>query len=404
MHEVNTNCPPRVPVRVRRFKGTCSYDGTEFFGWQQQSDPEKPTIQGVLSQRLSRFLKEPTRVIGSGRTDAGVHAIAQVFCFDVNVYENENLEVGINSLTNTVPVRNTSTKAKKRKGKHQQWGRGDFVEDICRNPNAAFLLLRALKSLPGVREGALVVTNVEEVNENFHARLSVSNKRYRYVIREDSASPFEDRYCWALGLDRSLTPGSVVKRLDIKTMKKAAEMMKGEHDMRNFAIMQEGDPRNPVRHLTMFNLDVYDVAVDPVYTAPTPTYVSAMYRPTAYTPDGEDQGTDEIVGANVNVSTRPTYHKIVITVECDYFLMRMVRMLVGTLVDVGLGAVSLERLAVLLTPSPSLAHSNSHVRDQVQIVGQVAQRFKRPDGVRTAPARGLYMVCPFYDGVGTAIG
>src|SRR5689334_472926 len=90
------NCPARA-VRIsqavshgkarlastlmRRIKATIAYDGTAFHGWQVQ--PGLPTIQGVLETIVSEMEGAPVHVAGSGRTDAGVHAIAQVAAFTI---------------------------------------------------------------------------------------------------------------------------------------------------------------------------------------------------------------------------------------------------------------------------------------------------------------------------------
>jgi len=64
---------------MRHFKITIAYDGTDFHGWQMQSD--KPTIQGEISSVLSRLTQETVALHGAGRTDAGVHALGQVASF-----------------------------------------------------------------------------------------------------------------------------------------------------------------------------------------------------------------------------------------------------------------------------------------------------------------------------------
>ncbi len=61
-----------------RIRMTMEYDGTDYFGWQKQKRPDQPSIQGTLEECLSRVFQEPIRVIGSGRTDRGVHARKQV--------------------------------------------------------------------------------------------------------------------------------------------------------------------------------------------------------------------------------------------------------------------------------------------------------------------------------------
>lgn len=83
---------------MRKIKLLLTYDGTEFEGWQRQ--PDKRTIQGVLEEALSRMYNEPIKTFGSGRTDAGTHAVAQVAHFEAPKILNgeERLVRALNSL------------------------------------------------------------------------------------------------------------------------------------------------------------------------------------------------------------------------------------------------------------------------------------------------------------------
>lgn len=82
---------------MRRIRMTVSYDGTEYHGWQVQ--PGLPTIQSVLEKVLAEIEGAPVKIAGSGRTDAGVHALAQVAAFTlVNPIPVENLRKAINRL------------------------------------------------------------------------------------------------------------------------------------------------------------------------------------------------------------------------------------------------------------------------------------------------------------------
>src|SRR3954471_18640568 len=77
-----------IESNASRWKCVCAYDGTTFAGWQSQAVTSAPggvprrAIQDVIEARLAEILKKPVRIHGSGRTDAGVHAQAQVFHFD----------------------------------------------------------------------------------------------------------------------------------------------------------------------------------------------------------------------------------------------------------------------------------------------------------------------------------
>jgi tRNA pseudouridine38-40 synthase len=129
---------------MRNLKLIVAYDGTEFHGWQSQ--PGLSTVQGELETALAKLFNHPVAVNGSGRTDAGVHARAQV----ANVQ--------------TIRTMNTGS--------------------VLKGSNAM---------LPeGIR-----VLDVEDVEETFHARLSAKSKTYEYHIwRKHIVSPFLCRYVY----------------------------------------------------------------------------------------------------------------------------------------------------------------------------------------------------------------
>ena len=156
----------------RNLKLTIAYDGTEFSGWQVQ--PNMATIQGVLSSAIGRITGENVLPQGSGRTDAGVHALGQV----------------ANFLTETVI------------------------------PTANFL-----RALNDVLPPAIRIMQVEEVAPEFHARKSAQAKTYRYrIFRGDVCSPFLARYVWHY-------PYPLLE----EAMAEAALLVEGEHDFTSFA-------------------------------------------------------------------------------------------------------------------------------------------------------------------------
>jgi tRNA pseudouridine38-40 synthase len=157
---------------VRNLKLTVSYDGYDFSGWQVQ--PEAATVQGTLASAIGRITGEKVLPQGSGRTDAGVHALAQVVTF--------------------------------------------VTESSVPTPNF-------LKALNDVLPPSVRVLEVEEMPAEFHARHSARSKTYRYrIYRGSICPPFLARYVWHY-------PYS----LDEAAMNGAAARVVGEHDFTSFA-------------------------------------------------------------------------------------------------------------------------------------------------------------------------
>ncbi len=160
---------------MSNFKIILEYDGTAYKGWQvQKSTPD--TIQGKLERILSKLAKKPVDVIGSGRTDAGVHAKGQV---------------------------------------------ANFLMDLPKGMTIDDLFVHINKSLPE----DIAVTNLEQVNDRFHARYSEKGKTYRYRIHVSPVSdPFARRFAYTY-LD---------KPLDVELMRQGAERLQGRHDFKSF--------------------------------------------------------------------------------------------------------------------------------------------------------------------------
>src|SRR6266436_2392274 len=162
----------RTPRRMRNLKLILSYDGSEFAGWQVQ--PEAATIQGTLASAIGRLTGEKVLPQGSGRTDAGVHALAQTATF---------------TTASPMPAEN-------------------FV-----------------KALNDILPPAIRVLEAREAAADFHARKSAKAKTYRYrVLRSPIGSPFLARYVWHFPY-----------HLDEESMRAAAWVIQGEHDFTSFA-------------------------------------------------------------------------------------------------------------------------------------------------------------------------
>jgi tRNA pseudouridine38-40 synthase len=160
------------PASGRVWKLVLAYDGTEFHGWQVQ--PDCATVQGELRDALARITGEDVLPQGSGRTDAGVHALGQVASF---------------SLTAPIPEAN---------------------------------LARALnRALPA----SIRVLSATRETSDFHARHSARAKTYEYrVFRGEICPPWRARYVYAYN-----------PPLKVEAMQRAALLVCGEHDFTSFA-------------------------------------------------------------------------------------------------------------------------------------------------------------------------
>jgi tRNA pseudouridine38-40 synthase len=250
----------RLQPKRRHFQLTIAYDGANYAGWQLQ--PNGRTIQELVEGALAKIAGGAVRVHGSGRTDAGVHAKAQVAncSFDTRL--------------------------------------------------ATTTLLRALNANLPVD---IRVQRVQEVDARFHARFSAKGKEYRYQIDCGMvADPFLRAYAW-----------HHPRPLNVAAMRQAARLLKGRHD---FAALSA----NPMR--------------------PVETTVRTVSK--------------------LSVTKRGSL--LTIAVVADGFLYKMVRSIVGALVKVGEGRMTVEQLQKLVKAK------------------------KRSALVETAPAHGLFLWRVFY--------
>jgi tRNA pseudouridine38-40 synthase len=179
---------------VRNLRVTLAYDGTEFLGWQVQSRGR--TVQGELEAALARLTGAHARVHGAGRTDVGVHALAQVASFaTASPIPCTKLRLGLDALTGA---------------------------DVA-------------------------ILEVVEAPAGFHARHSARGKTYRYqILNAPLPSPFLRRWAW-----------HVRAPLDRTAMRAAAAQLVGTHDVSSFRAAG-CDARTPVRELR--RVDVIDQA------------------------------------------------------------------------------------------------------------------------------------------------
>jgi tRNA pseudouridine38-40 synthase len=209
---------------LRNLRLVLEYDGTDFGGWQRQANAR--SVQGDVEEALAQMTGGPVTLRGAGRTDAGVHARAQVASFTTEV---------------AIPT-----------------------DGFRRGLNA---------NLPA----DVAIVAVDEVAESFDARRSARGKHYCYrLYTRESRSPLACRFSW-----------HVWRPLDLAAMQAAASALLGEHDFSAFRAA-DCERKNPVRIL----------------------------RRADVTRDGDEVRMD---------------------FEATAFLKNMVRILAGTLVEVGQG-------------------------------------------------------------------
>lgn len=210
-------------IEKKYFALTIKYDGTRYLGWQVQ--PQSPTIQEEIETALHRLTGSKVRIIGAGRTDAGVHA-------------------------------------------HDQ--HAHFAIDTRLDEHALF------KGLNAVLPDDILITSVQQVGRSFHARFSAVGKYYMYIVHQGTLPPlFTRNYAW-----------HVKYPLSIEKMRDAAQLFIGTHNFHNFCA-------NSGRENETFERTIIDIRIDHI----------------------------------------PPF--IVFHVLGKSFLYKMVRLMVGTLIDIG---------------------------------------------------------------------
>lgn len=174
---------------MAHFAALIAYDGTEYYGFQRQIESQ-PTIQSTIEDVLSQLARQPVTLLGSGRTDSGVHAVGQVITFSL------------------------------------EWQHGSEV------------LLKALNAkLPE----AIAILQLKQVPSAFHPRYDAQRRAYEYYIHDGPVrQPFKRRFSW-----------HVYKKLDEQSMNLAAQQLLGRHNFATFGQPPQGN--NFVREIYMAN-------------------------------------------------------------------------------------------------------------------------------------------------------
>ena len=200
---------------MRKLRFEVAYDGTDFNGWQVQ--PGLPTIQGALEEAIRTIEGKPVRVISSGRTDAGVHALAQVAAVSID------------------------------------------------NPIPACNFRRAVNR---VLPHSIRITSVSEVAPSFHPRFDATRKTYEYrIFREEVCPPFERRFVYYHPYP-----------LDEAAMIAAAPDIEGKHDFTAFAASDERDALNASKVRTIFRSTLSRKEQTLVYTVTGSGFLKHMVR------------------------------------------------------------------------------------------------------------------------------
>jgi tRNA pseudouridine38-40 synthase len=178
--------PARRAPELVRLRIDLAYDGSPFAGFARQ--PDQVTVQGTLEGALSRCLGQPVETTCAGRTDRGVHALAQVVHLDVDV---------------TVPTAQRS------------------LPDVLAGAAVGDSLRRRIDRLVGP---AIVVWRVRRVSDRFDARFSATSRGYRYRLADGvTLAPLERFDRWHVGVPLAVPP-----------MRRALRHVVGEHDFAAF--------------------------------------------------------------------------------------------------------------------------------------------------------------------------
>lgn len=170
---------------MKRYKLTLEYDGTNLIGWQENR--QGPSVQSLVQGAIKNFCQIDAEVVAAGRTDACVHAYAMIAHVDLPESDSETIKRALNFYLNDSPVS---------------------------------------------------ILDCAQVSDDFHARFSCARRNYRYIIMNRGAKPALDknRVWW------------IPQRLDIDSMRAAAEKLIGNHDFTSFRASQ-CQAKSPIKTL-----------------------------------------------------------------------------------------------------------------------------------------------------------
>ena len=242
-----------------RLAFTTEYDGSTFSGFQRQKNAD--SVQQNIEEALEKITQEKISINYAGRTDAGVHALSQVFDFSTSIKRDDK----------------------------------NWIDGI--NSNLTDLI---------------AVTSITEVPDDFHSRFSALERSYTYVVYNSRSKPlfFGNSVHW----DNNL--------IDINILKEQSKMFLGTHDFSSFR-SSSCNSKNPVKNIKNIDIEIYE-------------------------------------------------NFIFITIKANAFLHNMVRIMVGTLLDIAKGEIS-------------------------SSIEEILSKQDRTYAGKTASAKGLFFLGPRYD-------
>ena len=185
---------------MNRYQIIIEYVGTNFKGWQIQK--KGTTVQGIVQEKLSKLLKQKISIIGSGRTDAGVHAIEQSAHFECKNEISDSLK---------------------------------FIKSVNHFLN----------------DKNIAITKITKRNKKFHARFSAKKRIYKYIILNRVSSPvLEKKRVW-----------HVRKKLNIDLMKKGAKKLIGTKDFSTFRAAS-CNAKNAIRTIDMIKINILNNKIE----------------------------------------------------------------------------------------------------------------------------------------------